>query len=40
MLLLRKWKLGSSTFGFDFTPYEEAVKEVSNLKSRKVPVFL
>ena len=29
-------KLGNPTFGFDFTSYEETVKEVNNLKSRKV----
>ena len=29
-------KLGNPTFGFDFTSYEETVKEVSNLKIRKV----
>ena len=31
MQLLRKW-----TFGFDFNSYEETVKEVNNLKIRKV----
>ena len=36
MQLLRKDKLSSPTFGFDFTSYEETVKEVNNLKSRKV----
>ena len=29
-------KLGNPTFGFDFTSYEETVKEVNNLKIRKV----
>ena len=29
-------KLGNTTFGFDFTSYEETVKEVNNLKIRKV----
>ena len=29
-------KLGNPTFGFDFTWYEEALKEVNNLKIRKV----
>ena len=29
-------KLGSPTFGFDFTSYEKLVKEVNNLKIRKV----
>ena len=28
--------LGNPTFGFDFTSYEETVKEVNNLKIRKV----
>ena len=28
-------KLGNPTFGFDFTSYEETVKEVNNLKIRK-----
>ena len=29
-------KLGNPSFGFDFTLYEETVKEVNNLKIRKV----
>ena len=29
-------KLGSPTFGFYFTSYEETVKEVNNLKIRKI----
>ena len=29
-------KLGNLTFGFHFTSYEETVKEVNNLKIRKV----
>ena len=29
-------KLGNPTFGFDFTSYEEIVKEANNLKSRKL----
>ena len=29
-------KLGKPTFGFDFNAYEETVKEVNNLKIRKV----
>ena len=29
-------KLGNPTFGFDFTSYEETVKEVNNIKIRKV----
>ena len=29
-------KHGNPTFGFDFTSYEETVKEVNHLKSRKV----
>ena len=29
-------KLGNPTFGFDFTLYEETLKEVSNSKSRKI----
>ena len=29
-------KLGNPTFGFDFSSYEETVKEVNNLKIRKV----
>ena len=29
-------KLGNLIFGFDFTLYEETVKEVNNLKSRRV----
>ena len=29
-------KLSNPTFGFDFTSYEETVKEVNNLKIRKV----
>ena len=29
-------KLDDPTFGYDFTSYEETVKRVSNLKSRKV----
>ena len=29
-------KLGNPTFGFDFTSYEETVKEVNNFKTRKV----
>ena len=29
-------KLGNSTFRFDFTSYEETVKEVNNIKIRKV----
>ena len=32
----RMEKLGNSTFGFDFTSYEETVNKVNNLKSRKV----
>ena len=29
-------KFGNPTFGFDFTSYEERVKEVNNLKIKKV----
>ena len=29
-------KLGNPTFRFDFTSYEETIKEVNNLKIRKV----
>ena len=29
-------KLGNPTFGCDFTTYEETVKEVNNLKIRKI----
>ena len=29
-------KLGNPAFGFDFTSYEEILKEVNNLKIRKV----
>ena len=29
-------KFGNPTFGFDFTSYEQTVKEVNNLKIRKV----
>ena len=29
-------KLGNLTFGFDFTSYEEILKEVNDLKIRKV----
>ena len=29
-------KLGNPTFGFDFTSYEETVKEVNNIKITKV----
>ena len=29
-------KLGNLTFGFNFNSYEETVKEVNNLKIRKV----
>ena len=29
-------RLGNPTFGFDFTSYEQTVKEVNNLKIRKV----
>ena len=29
-------KFGNPTFGFDFTSYEERVKEVDNLKIKKV----
>ena len=29
-------KLGNPTFSFDFTSYEETVKEFNNLKFRKV----
>ena len=29
-------KLGNPTFGFDFTSHEETVKEVNNLKIRRV----
>ena len=29
-------KLGNPTFDFDFTSYEETMKEVNNLKTRKV----
>ena len=29
-------KLGNPKFGFDFTSYEETVKEVNNFKIRKI----
>ena len=29
-------RFGNPTFGFDFTSYEQTVKEVNNLKIRKV----